>query len=143
MKLIKLILIALPLTLSACASINDKRESFVINGVIQNIRYFQQTEKQPSVFNTVAGGAIGGVVGNQFGKGNGKTALTVLGAVGGALAGSQVGQKSVNVNMQELFVGMPNGNILPIAIKDNGESFYVGQKVTINVKGKTAEVIGN
>ena len=36
---------------------------------------------------TIAGGVAGGVVGNQFGGGNGKTALTVLGAVGGALAG--------------------------------------------------------
>ena len=32
---------------------------------------------------TIAGGVAGGVVGNQFGGGNGKTALTVLGAVGG------------------------------------------------------------
>jgi len=38
----------------------------------------------------VAGGALGGVLGHQFGKGNGKTAMTVLGAVGGAMAGHQV-----------------------------------------------------
>jgi outer membrane lipoprotein SlyB len=38
----------------------------------------------------VAGGALGGVLGHQFGKGNGKTAMTVLGAVGGAVAGHQV-----------------------------------------------------
>jgi outer membrane lipoprotein SlyB len=38
----------------------------------------------------VAGGALGGVLGHQFGKGKGKTAMTVLGAVGGAVAGHQV-----------------------------------------------------
>ena len=33
---------------------------------------------------------LGGVVGHQFGKGDGKKAMTVLGAVGGAVAGHQV-----------------------------------------------------
>jgi len=39
----------------------------------------------------VAGGALaGGVLGHQLGGGGGKTALTVLGAVGGAVAGNAV-----------------------------------------------------
>ncbi|MFC4277436.1 glycine zipper 2TM domain-containing protein [Achromobacter aloeverae] len=42
------------------------------------------------IVGTVAGGVVGGVVGNQFGGGGGKTALTVLGAVGGALAGREI-----------------------------------------------------
>jgi outer membrane lipoprotein SlyB len=42
------------------------------------------------IIGTVAGGVVGGVVGNQFGGGGGKTALTVLGAVGGALAGREI-----------------------------------------------------
>ena len=35
----------------------------------------------------VAGGVVGGVLGNQIGSGNGRKAMTVLGAVGGGLAG--------------------------------------------------------
>ena len=38
----------------------------------------------------VAGGVLGGVVGHQVGGGNGKTAMTVIGAIGGGLAGHEV-----------------------------------------------------
>jgi len=47
------------------------------------------TETMTTGVGAVAGGALGGVVGHQFGKGNGKTAMTVLGAIGGAVAGHQ------------------------------------------------------
>lgn len=47
-------------------------------------------DRSNHVVGTVAGGVVGGVVGNQFGGGGGKTALTVLGAVGGALAGREI-----------------------------------------------------
>lgn len=48
------------------------------------------TETTASGVGAVAGGALGGVLGHQFGKGDGKKAMTVLGAVGGAVAGHQV-----------------------------------------------------
>ena len=35
--------------------------------------------------NNIIGGVIGGILGNQFGKGNGKTAITAIGAVTGAV----------------------------------------------------------
>jgi outer membrane lipoprotein SlyB len=38
----------------------------------------------------VIGGVLGAVAGHQFGQGNGRTALTVLGAAGGAVAGNNV-----------------------------------------------------
>lgn len=44
----------------------------------------------PNLAGAAIGGVAGGVVGHQFGKGRGKTAMTVLGALGGAAAGSQV-----------------------------------------------------
>ena len=37
----------------------------------------------------IIGGIIGGVVGNQFGKGNGKEAMTGIGALTGAIIGGQ------------------------------------------------------
>jgi len=48
------------------------------------------TEAAPTGVGAVAGGALGGVLGHQFGKGDGKKAMTVLGAIGGAVAGHQV-----------------------------------------------------
>jgi outer membrane lipoprotein SlyB len=46
----------------------------------------------------VVGGVLGGVVGHQFGQGNGKKAMTLLGAVGGAVAGHQV-EKAVTTKV--------------------------------------------
>jgi outer membrane lipoprotein SlyB len=48
----------------------------------------------------VIGGVLGGVVGNQFGHGNGRAAMTVLGAAGGAVAGNNVER-----NMNKRIVG--------------------------------------
>ncbi|ALM85584.1 glycine zipper 2TM domain-containing protein [Bordetella sp. N] len=52
-------------------------------------------DRSNHIVGTVAGGVVGGVVGNQFGGGGGKTALTVLGAVGGALAGREI-ERNIN-----------------------------------------------
>jgi outer membrane lipoprotein SlyB len=57
-------------------------------GAVQSIEPI--TETHASGVGAVAGGALGGVLGHQFGKGDGKKAMTVLGAVGGAVAGHQV-----------------------------------------------------
>jgi uncharacterized protein YcfJ len=40
----------------------------------------------------IVGGIIGGVIGNQFGKGNGKDAMTGIGAMTGAIIGGGNGQ---------------------------------------------------
>jgi outer membrane lipoprotein SlyB len=61
-------------------------------GVVVSVNTVQvpaQNNGEP-IIGTVAGGVVGGVVGNQFGGGHGRTALTVLGAVGGALAGREI-----------------------------------------------------
>ena len=54
--------------------------------MVESVRQVQAPVRDNSdhLIGTIAGGVAGGVVGNQFGGGNGKTALTVLGAVGGA-----------------------------------------------------------
>ena len=41
----------------------------------------------------VGGGVVGGVLGNQVGGGNGRKAMTVLGAIGGAVAGNAIEKK--------------------------------------------------
>ena len=56
------------------------------------------TEANASGVGAVAGGVLGGVVGHQFGQGDGKKAMTVLGALGGAVAGHQV-EKATNTKV--------------------------------------------
>lgn len=84
-------------------------------GVVETIRQVQVPAKDDSnhLVGTIAGGVAGGVVGNQFGGGNGKTALTVLGAVGGALAGREVERnirQQQTVTHYELTVRMNDGS---------------------------------
>jgi len=47
-------------------------------------------EGQGTGIGAVGGAVAGGVGGNQFGSGNGRTAMTLLGALGGGLAGNSV-----------------------------------------------------
>jgi outer membrane lipoprotein SlyB len=63
---------------------------------------------------TVAGGVLGGVLGNQVGGGNGKTAMTVLGAAGGAYAGNAVEKNMKKVTVYQMRVRMNNGSIRTI-----------------------------
>jgi outer membrane lipoprotein SlyB len=63
---------------------------------------------------TVAGGVLGGVLGNQVGGGNGKTAMTVLGAAGGAYAGNTVEKNMKKVTFYQMRVRMNNGSIRTI-----------------------------
>ena len=58
----------------------------------------------------VAGGVLGGVVGNQFGHGNGKAAMTVLGAVGGGFAGNEVERRTRAETMFDVRVRMRDGS---------------------------------
>ncbi|CAB3662643.1 glycine zipper 2TM domain-containing protein [Achromobacter pestifer] len=84
-------------------------------GVVEGIRQVQVPVKDNSdhLVGTIGGGVVGGVVGNQFGGGSGKTALTVLGAVGGALAGREVERnirQQQTVTHYELTVRMSDGS---------------------------------
>lgn len=84
-------------------------------GVVETIRQVQVPVQDNSdhLVGTIAGGVAGGVVGNQFGGGSGKTALTVLGAVGGALAGREVERnirQQQTVTHYELTVRMNDGS---------------------------------
>lgn len=58
----------------------------------------------------VAGGVLGGVVGNQFGHGNGKAAMTVLGAVGGGFAGNEVERRTRSETLFDVRVRMRDGS---------------------------------
>ncbi len=57
----------------------------------------------------VAGGVLGGVLGHQMGGGNGKTAMTVAGAIGGGLAGNEVERRTRGSTTYDVQVRMDDG----------------------------------
>ncbi|WP_321908955.1 MULTISPECIES: glycine zipper 2TM domain-containing protein [unclassified Paraburkholderia] len=57
----------------------------------------------------VGGAVAGGVVGNQFGSGNGRTAMTLLGALGGGFAGNSVEKHLRSTTTYSVRVRMENG----------------------------------
>ena len=56
----------------------------------------------------VAGGVVGAVLGNQVGGGSGKTAATILGAVGGGWAGNEIEKRVKKETVYEVKVRMEN-----------------------------------
>ena len=56
----------------------------------------------------VAGGVVGAVLGNQVGGGSGKTAATILGAVGGGWAGNEIEKRVKKETVYEIKVRMDN-----------------------------------
>ena len=80
-------------------AISEARINDVYKTVIQQTPYnvevckdVQVPMKGADTLNTesaIIGGIIGGVIGNQFGKGNGKDAMTGIGALSGAIIGGK------------------------------------------------------
>ena len=71
----------------------------------------------------------GGLLGNQFGSGKGKTAMTVLGAVGGGLAGNQVEKKARSETVYRVSVRMHDGSV---GTFQQSQPFAVGTKVVVD-----------
>jgi outer membrane lipoprotein SlyB len=59
----------------------------------------------------VGGAVAGGVIGNQFGSGGGRTAMTLLGALGGGLAGNSVEKHLRTTTSYSVRVRMENGKM--------------------------------
>ncbi len=76
----------------------------------------------------VAGGVLGGVVGHQVGGGNGKTAMTVLGALGGGLAGNEVERRTRGETLYDVRVRMQDGSHRSIR---QGQALAVGSSVVV------------
>lgn len=77
---------------------------------------------------TVAGGVLGGVLGNQVGGGNGRTAMTVLGAAGGAYAGNTVEKNMKKVTMYQMRVRLNDGSYRTI---EQASPVAVGANVVV------------
>ena len=77
-------------------------------GRVQDIRVSESSDWKKYAA-PAAGAVVGGVIGNQFGGGSGKTALTVVGALGGGLLGHKAESKSRD-KVYEVIVKMDDGS---------------------------------
>jgi outer membrane lipoprotein SlyB len=78
----------------------------------------------------VGGAVAGGVVGNQFGSGGGRTAMTLLGALGGGLAGNSVEKHIRSETDYTVRVRMENGKYRTFTYREP-PPFQQGQPVRV------------
>ena len=76
----------------------------------------------------MAGGVLGAAVGNQMGHGNGRAAMTVLGAVGGGLAGNEVEKRTRSVTVFQVRVRLDDGTVRTI---EQSHAPAVGERVIV------------
>lgn len=103
-------------------------------GVVEAVEPVQQQGKA-SGLGAIAGGVVGGALGNRMGAGSGKTAMTVLGAVGGGFAGNAIEKHAKSETVYRMKVRMEDGSLRTVT---QAQSVAVGTHVT--VKGETLKV---
>mgnify|MGYP001427440990 CR=1 FL=1 len=80
-------------------------------GTVESVREVAAQSAVPNVgLGAIAGGILGGLLGNQTGGGNGKKAMTVVGALGGAYAGHQVEKHLRGEQQYEVSVRFDDGS---------------------------------
>jgi len=79
-------------------------------GRVESVRTVQHAAPATGV-GAVAGGVLGGVLGNQIGHGGGRTAATVIGAVGGGYAGHTIEQRTRTETRYQVSVRMDDGRL--------------------------------
>ena len=98
-------------------------------GTVEAIRQVQLSGS-PSGVGAVAGGLTGAVVGSQFGRGDGRTALTVLGAAGGALAGNEIEKHVRKRTVYRVVVRLDDGTTRTVS-QPSAPAFAVGERVRV------------
>lgn len=100
-------------------------------GRVESVQAVEQAAPATGV-GAVAGGVLGAVVGNQVGKGNGRTAATLLGAVGGGYVGHKVEQRTRTHTVYEVSVRMDDGSVRRFS---RAQPTAVGTPVVLQGKG--------
>jgi len=96
-------------------------------GTVESVSAVQQPG-QATGLGAVAGGVLGGVVGHQMGGGNGKTAMTALGAIGGVLAGNEVEKRARSETLFNVQVRMEDGST---RVFQQAQAMAVGTRVLV------------
>lgn len=89
-----------------------------------------RTAGTSSGLGAIGGAAAGGLVGNQFGRGNGRTAMTIIGALGGGLAGNAVEKQVRSETDYQVQVQMQDGSTRTFTYH-NPPPFGQGQRVRV------------
>ena len=99
-------------------------------GAIESVTPIQRTTKAdgPGI-GAVGGGVLGAVLGNQVGNGNGKTAATIIGAIGGGFAGNEVEKRMKRETVYQVSVRMEDGSRRTVEV---AQPPAVGSKVTVD-----------
>lgn len=79
-------------------------------GSVESINQIE-SKGQGSGIGAVAGGIAGALLGNTMGAGNGRTAMTLLGAGGGAYAGNEIEKNTKKSTSYRIRVRLENGEL--------------------------------
>lgn len=98
-------------------------------GAVESVTPVERSTKPdgPGV-GAVAGGVLGAVLGNQIGHGGGRTAATILGAVGGGFAGNAIEGKMRKETVYQVGVRMEDGSTRMVEVANPPS---VGSRVTV------------
>lgn len=97
-------------------------------GVVQSVTPVNQKGEGTGV-GAVGGAVVGGLLGSQVGGGNGKKAMTVIGAVGGGMAGHEVEKRARGTTVYRVNVLMNDGSTRTVT---QSTAPAVGQKVNVS-----------
>jgi outer membrane lipoprotein SlyB len=98
-------------------------------GAIESVTPVERSTKPAGVgIGTVAGGVLGAVLGNQVGHGGGRTAATILGAVGGGFAGNAIEGHVRKETVYQVGVRMEDGSQRLVEV---ARAPSVGSRVTV------------
>lgn len=100
-------------------------------GVVEGVHAVRR-QGQGTGLGAVVGGVLGGVVGHQMGGGSGKTALTLLGAVGGGVAGNEIEKRERAETVYEMVVRMDDGSERHVT---QASAVARGTRVTVDRRG--------
>ncbi|MDR3412692.1 MAG: glycine zipper 2TM domain-containing protein [Formivibrio sp.] len=97
-------------------------------GLVTQVREVDKP-RQGSLIGQIGGGVVGGVLGNQVGGGNGRTAATIVGALGGALAGNEIEKRVKTNKYYEVGFRLNNGEEKTITFESENHGFKTGDKI--------------
>lgn len=89
-----------------------------------------ETKGQGSGVGAVAGGLAGALLGNSIGQGNGRTAMTLIGAGGGAYAGNEIEKNTHKTSSYRIRVRLENGGLRTL-YQRNSPAVAVGDRVKV------------
>lgn len=96
-------------------------------GVVEAVTPVQQ-KGEGTGLGAVGGAVVGGLLGSAVGGGDGKKAMTVIGAVGGGVAGNEIEKRQRSTTVYHVKVRMDDGSLRTIT---QAHAPTVGQKVTV------------